>query len=337
MASRADRRKRKALIAERSAQARANEQQRTITNLNSFKIKKLDQYTPLQLQQAARLFGQKQSARKAEVLAEAQQSYYNVPVVHVTKFDREMASRPLVSDSTIASAPSKQRHVLRQQQSRRIAARQKIERAKYYDQQRQQRTIEQQQWRERHGAGTADPQIMQNVLTASPEFRDILNSTNVLGDEKFMTGMDVKTLKRELRDAAKRTQTAEDKEKTELLKLYKKARAERNRKRRKEQKTRQQYLKFLREMQLKGAFDKVVAHQFARLTNKEIRWMMKHTAFGLFIKNFIGNSPEYETWEAVRKYAKNNKFKFVSDDEKQKQKVRQALQDFMSQAHNMAR
>lgn len=332
MASRAVRRARKQHIATLSAQARKSEAQRDITSLNQVNMNKLDDLTVPQLRQAAQLYGAKQEARKAQIVKAAQEDYYNVPVVHVTKLDQDMASRPLISDAEIASAPIKRQKTLRQQQRRRIAAREKLGRAREYNALRQSRTVEQQQWRERHGLDAPNPNAMSHALSGSRELRDMLNTVNVLNDPDFVKRMPAETLKKELKDASKRVKSPQELERDKLHKLYKEANRERNKKRIRQKKTQLQYLRFLRQAQLKGALGKDVAHQFSRLTNKQVRWLMDNTSFGKTIRNFIGNSPEYESWETVRKYAKNNKFKFVSESEKQKAKAKKQILDFFEMA-----
>jgi hypothetical protein len=332
MASRAARRARKQHVATLSAQARKSEAQRNITSLNQVNMDKLDNLTVPQLRQAAQLYGAKQEARKAQIVKAAQEDYYNVPVVHVSKLDQDMASRPLISDAEIASAPAKRRKTLRQQQRRRIAAREKLGRAREYNALRQSRTVEQQQWRERHGLDAPNPNVMSHALSGSRELRDMLNTTNVLNNPDFVRGMPAETLKRELKDAAKRVKSPRELERDELYKAYKKANRERNKKRVKQKKTQLQYLRFLRQAQLKGALGKDVAHQFSRLSDRQVRWLMNNTSFGKAISNFIGNSPEHQSWEAVRKNAKNNKFKFVSESEDQKAKAKKQILDFFEMA-----
>lgn len=330
MASRTARRARKQHIATLSAQARKSEAQRNIISLNQVDPSKIDRLTVPQLRQAARLYGAKQEARKAQIVRTAQQDYYNVPVVHATKLDRDMASRPLISDAEIASAPAKRRKTLRQQQRRRVAAREKLGRAREYNALRQSRTVEQQQWRERHGLDAPNPNVMSHALSGSRELRDMLNTVNVLNNPNFVKGMPAETLKKELKDAAKRVKPPRARD--ESGKLSTKGKRGGNKKRAKQKKTQLQYLRFLRQAQLKGALGKDVAHQFSRLTNKQVRWLMNNTSFGKSIRNFIGNSPEYESWEAVRKYAKNKKFKFVSESEKQKAKAKEQILDFFEMA-----
>jgi hypothetical protein len=332
MASRAVRRARKQHVATLSAQARNSEAQRNITSLNQVDPSKIDRLTVPQLRQAAQLYGAKQEARKAQIVQAAQADYYNVPVIHATKLDRELASRPLISDAEIASAPIKRQKTLRQQQRRRIEAREKLGRAREYNALRQSRTVEQQQWRERHGLDAPNPNVMSHALSGSQELRDMLNTVNVLNNPDFVKGMPAETLKKELKDAAKRVKSPRERERDELYKAYKKANRERNKKRVKQKKTQLQYLRFLRQTQLKGALGKDVAHQFSRLTNKQVRWLMDNTSFGKAIRNFIGNSPEHGSWETVRKYAKNNKFKFVSESENQKAKAKKQILDFFEMA-----
>ena len=330
MASRAVRRARKQHIATLSAQARKSEAQRDITSLNQVNVNKLDRLTVPQLRQVARLYGVKQEARKAQIVRAAQESYYNVPVVHVTKLDQDLASRPLISDADIASAPVKRQKTLRQQQRRRVAAREKLGRAREYNALRQSRTVEQQQWRERHGLDAPNPNVMSHALSGSRELRDMLNTTNVLNNPDFVKRMPAETLKKEIKDTAKRVKPPQSRD--ELGKLHTKAKRGGNKKRAKQKKTQLQYLRFLRQAQLKGALGKDVARQFSRLSDKQVRWLMNNTSFGKAMRNFVGNSPEYESWEAVRKNAKNGKFKFVSESEKQKDKAKRQILDFFDMA-----
>ena len=332
MASRAVRRARKQRIATLSAQARKSEAQRIITTLQQVNMNKLDRLTVPQLRQAARLYGAEQEARKAQIVRAAQEAYYDVPVVHVTKLDRDLASRPLISDAEIASAPVKRRKTLRQQQRRRVEAREKLGRAREYNALRQSRTVEQQQWRERHGLDAPNPNVMSHALSGSRELRDMLNTTNVLNNPDFVKRMPAETLKKEIKDTAKRVKSPREQQRDELDKSYKKAKRGRNKKRAKQKKTQLQYLRFLRQAQLKGALGKDVAHQFSRLSDKQVRWLMNNTSFGKAVRNFVGNSPEYESWEAVREHAKNNKFKFVSESEEQKNKARRQILDFFDMA-----
>ena len=160
----------------------------------------------------------------------------------------------------------------------------------------------------------------------------MLNTVNVLNDPDFVKGMPAETLKKEIKDTAKRVKSPRERERDELYKSYKKAKRERNKKRVKQKKTQLQYLRFLRQAQLKGALGKDVARQFARLSDRQVRWLVNNTSFGKAMRNFVGNSPEYESWEAVRKNAKNGKFKFVSESEKQKDKARQQILDFFEMA-----
>lgn len=86
-----------------------------------------------QLEQVARRIGQEFGEQQQALRARDNEPYQVVPDVHVTKLDRELASRPLITDAEIAAAPSKRRKTLRQQQRRRIEARRKIKRAQQFD------------------------------------------------------------------------------------------------------------------------------------------------------------------------------------------------------------
>lgn len=86
-----------------------------------------------QLEQVARRIGQEFGEQQQALRARDNEPYQVVPDVHITKLDRELAARPLITDAEIAAAPSKRRKTLRQQQRRRIEARRKIKRAQQFD------------------------------------------------------------------------------------------------------------------------------------------------------------------------------------------------------------
>ena len=86
-----------------------------------------------QIEQVARRIGQEFGNQQQALRSRDSELYQVVPDVHVTKLDREMAARPPITDAMIAAAPSKRRKTLRQQQRRRVGARQKIKRAQQFE------------------------------------------------------------------------------------------------------------------------------------------------------------------------------------------------------------
>lgn len=131
---RANNLKRNAAI--RSAQVR---QERAVRDYSTGQLPRqltetfLGKLSVQQLEQVARRIGQELGEQQQALRARDNEPYQVVPDVHVTKLDREMAARPLVTDAEIAAAPSKRRKTLRQQQRRRVEARRKIKRAQQFE------------------------------------------------------------------------------------------------------------------------------------------------------------------------------------------------------------
>ena len=131
---RANNLKRNAAI--RSAQVR---QDRAVRDYSTGRLPKqitetfLGKLSAQQLEQVARRIGQEFGEQQQALKARDNEPHQVVPDVRITKLDREMAARPLISDTEIANAPSKQRKTLRQQQRRRIEARRKIKRAQQFN------------------------------------------------------------------------------------------------------------------------------------------------------------------------------------------------------------
>jgi hypothetical protein len=131
---RANNLKRNAAI--RSAQVR---RERAVRDYSTGRLPKqiteafLGRLSAQQLEQVARRIGQEFGERQQALRARDDEPYQVVPDVRITKLDREMAARPLITDAEIANAPSKRRKTLRQQQRRRIEARRKIKRAQQFD------------------------------------------------------------------------------------------------------------------------------------------------------------------------------------------------------------
>lgn len=120
----------------RSAQVR---QERAVRDYSTGRLPKqiteafLGRLSAQQLEQVSRRIGQEFGERQQALRARDDELYQVVPDVRITKLDREMAARPLITDAEIAAAPSKRRKTLRQQQRRRIEARRKIKRAQQFE------------------------------------------------------------------------------------------------------------------------------------------------------------------------------------------------------------
>lgn len=131
---RANNLKRNAAI--RSAQVR---QERAVRDYSTGRLPKqitetfLGKLSAQQLEQVARRIGQEFGEQQQALRARDDEPYQVVPDVRITKLDREMAARPLITDAEIANAPSKRRKTLRQQRRRRIEARRKINRSQQFD------------------------------------------------------------------------------------------------------------------------------------------------------------------------------------------------------------
>lgn len=131
---RANNLKRNAAI--RSAQVR---RERAVRDYSTGRLPKqitetfLERLSAQQLEQVARRIGHEFGEQQQALRARDNEPYQVVPDVHVTKLDRELAARPLITDAEIAAAPSKRRKTLRQQQRRRVEARQKIKRAQQFE------------------------------------------------------------------------------------------------------------------------------------------------------------------------------------------------------------
>ena len=137
-----------------------------------------------QLEQVARRIGQEFGEQQQALRARDNEPYQVVPDVHITKLDREMAARPLITDAEIAAAPSKRRKTLRQQQRRRIEAREKIKRAQQFEAlSMAQYTVGEVREMEREGESPFD---VLGTHTVGGSARDELtrNRANVFGTER---------------------------------------------------------------------------------------------------------------------------------------------------------
>ena len=108
------------------------------------------------------------------------------PDVTITKLDRELANRPLITDEQIDNAPSKRRKTLRQQQRRRVQAREKIKRAQQYNAfNMQQYTVG--ELRDLESRGETPFEVMGGrIIHETPEDNLIRSRKNVLANKTWV-------------------------------------------------------------------------------------------------------------------------------------------------------
>lgn len=174
-------RKQKHIKARQAAQARAA---RNITQLGSYSHSNLAKTADQQLVNIAKTLGKEWDRQKKQAIAEAKATTYHVAAVEKpTKKDIMFASRTPISDAQIAAEPvAKRRKLLRQQQRKINAARQKINEWNR-TQAMPQRSVYDQRLAEitgTTGEGFGRNQIIPSKLT------DFLQMTNVLSDEAFV-------------------------------------------------------------------------------------------------------------------------------------------------------
>lgn len=174
-------RNRKHVKAYQAAQARAA---RNIKQLGSYSHSNLAKTADKQLVNIAKTLGQEWEKQKKQAIAEAKATPYHATAVEKpTKKDIMFAQRTLLSDAQIAAEPvAKRRKLLRQQQRKINAARQKINDWNK-EQAMPQRSVYEQRLAEitgTTGEGFGRTQIIPSKLT------DFLQMTNVLSDEAFV-------------------------------------------------------------------------------------------------------------------------------------------------------
>ena len=174
-------RKQKHVKARQAAQARAA---RNITQLGSYSHSNLAKTADKQLVNIAKTLGQEWERQKKQAIAEAKATPYHATAVEKpTKKDIMFAQRTPITDAQITAEPvAKRRKLLRQQQRKINAARQKIN-----DWNREQAMPKRSVYDQRvseitgtTGEGFGRTQIIPSKLT------DFLQMTNVLSDEAFV-------------------------------------------------------------------------------------------------------------------------------------------------------
>lgn len=284
---RADNLKRNAAI--RSAQVR---QERAARDYSTGQLPKqltetfLGRLSVQQLEQVARRIGQELGEQQQALRARDNEPYQVVPDVHITKLDREMAARPLVTDAEIAAAPSKRRKTLRQQQRRRVEARQKIKRAKQFEALSMARyTVGEVREMERAGESPFD---VLGTHTVGGSARDDLtrNRANVFGSQRGISHLRM-LIGEGSRDRAQ-----------ELVLEYAgfvgRAKLQAGPKPIPKGEGTSDFGKVEQRLE---AFNSSMAQKFATLSNRQKRWLMNNTNFSAVAREATWYNDKAHKWE----------------------------------------
>lgn len=239
-----------------------------------------------QLEQVAHRVGQEFGEQQQALRARDNEPYQVIPDVHITKFDCEMAARPLVTDAEIAAAPSKRRKTLRQQQRRRIEARQKIKRAQQFDAlSMAQYTVGEIREMERAGESPFD---VLGTHTVGGSARDELtrNRANVFGSERGISHARMM-----IREGGRRKLEWEILEYAGLI-----GRAPLHIGTRKIPEN-EGASGFDRVAQQLEAFDSNIAQKFASLSNRQKRWLINNTNFSTVVREAAWYNDKTHKWE----------------------------------------
>ena len=239
-----------------------------------------------QLEQVARRVGQEFGEQQQALRARDNEPYQVVPDVRITKLDREMAARPLISDTEIARAPSKRRRTLRQQQRRRIEARQKIKRAQQFNAlSMASYTVGEVREMERAGESPFD---VLGTHTVGGSARDNLTRSrvNVFGSERGISHARMmirhgnrEKLQQEILEYAGLVGRAPLRAGTKWIPESEGA------------------TDFGRVEQQLEAFDSSVAQKFASLSDRQKRWLMNNTNFSAVVREATWYNDKAHKWE----------------------------------------
>lgn len=284
---RANNLKRNAAI--RSAQVR---QERAVRDYSTGRLPKqitetfLGKLSAQQLEQVARRIGQEFGEQQQALRARDNEPYQVVPDVQITKLDREMAARPLITDAEIANAPSKRRKTLRQQQRRRIEARRKIKRAQQFDALSMAAyTVGEVREMERAGESPFD---VLGTHTVGGSARDDLTRSraNVFGTERGISHARAMIrdgnrgkLKQEILEYAGLVGRAPLRAGTKWIPED------------------EGVTDFGRVEQQLEAFDSSVAQKFASLSDRQKRWLMNNTNFSAVVREATWYNDKTHKWE----------------------------------------
>lgn len=239
-----------------------------------------------QLEQVARRVGQEFGERQQALRARDNEPYQVIPDAHITKFDNELAARPLITDAEIASAPPKRRKTLRQQQRRRIEARQKIKRAQQFEALSMARyTVGEMREMERAGESPFD---VLGTHTVGGSARDELTRTraNVFGSERGISHARMM-----IREGGRRKLERELLEYAGLI-----GRAPLHVGTRKVPEN-EGVSGFDRVAQQLEAFDSNIAQKFASLSNRQKRWLINNTNFSTVVREASWYNDKTHKWE----------------------------------------
>lgn len=284
---RANNLKRNAAI--RSAQVR---QERAVRDYSTGRLPKqitetfLGKLSVQQLEQVARRIGQEFGEQQQALRARDNEPYQVVPDVHITKLDREMAARPLITDAEIAAAPAKRRKTLRQQQRRRVEARQKIKRAQQFEALSMARyTVGEVREMERAGESPFD---VLGTHTVGGSARDELtrNRANVLGSQRGISHLRM-LIREGRRDRAHEIVL-------EYAGIVGRAKLQAGTKTIPKS---EGVTDFNEVEQRLEAFDSSVAQKFASLSNRQKRWLMNNTNFSTVVREATWYNDKTHKWE----------------------------------------
>lgn len=239
-----------------------------------------------QLEQVARRIGQEFGERQQVLRVRDDEPYQVVPDVHITKLDRDLAARPLITDAEIAAAPSKRRKTLRQQQRRRIEARQKIKRAQQFEALGLARyTVAEMREMERAGESPLD---VLGVHSVGGSARDELtrNRVNILGSDRGISHL--RAMTREGRRNRAEELVLEYAGFIGRAKLQAGTKTiPRN----------EGTSDFGRVEQRLEAFDQNIARKFASLSNRQKRWLINNTNFSAVVREAAWYNDKTHKWE----------------------------------------
>lgn len=239
-----------------------------------------------QLEQVARRIGQEFGERQQALRSRDNEPYQVVPDVHITKLDRELAARPLITDAEISAAPTKRRKTLRQQQRRRIEARRKIKRDQQFEALSMARyTVAEIREMERAGESPFD---VLGTHTVGGSARDELtrNRANVFGTERGISHARMmireggrKKLEREILEYAGLTGRAPLHAGTRQIPKN------------------EGVADFDRVEQQLEAFDSSISQKFSALSNRQKRWLINNTNFSAVVREAAWYNDKTHKWE----------------------------------------
>lgn len=239
-----------------------------------------------QLEQVARRIGQEFGERQQALRARDNEPYQVAPDVHITKLDRDLAARPLITDAEITAAPSKRRKTLRQQQRRRIEARRKIKRAQQFNALTLARyTVAEMREMERAGESPLD---VLGVHSVGGSARDELTRSrvNILGSDRGISHL--RAMARE-----GRRNRAE-----ELVLEYAgfigRAKLQAGTKTIPKNEGTSDFGKVEQRLE---AFDQNIARKFASLSNRQKRWLINNTNFSAVVREAVWYNDKTHKWE----------------------------------------